>query len=77
MQGILDCPHYTRPATADGFAVPEVLLSGNHRDIARWRRKTALGHTWLKRPDLLTTATLSDADWQLLEEFKHEHGVSG
>jgi tRNA (guanine37-N1)-methyltransferase len=76
MHGLLDCPHYTRPALIEGFAVPEVLMSGNHRDIARWRRKAALGQTWLKRPDLLSTANLSDLDWQLLEEFKQEHGIS-
>lgn len=76
MHGLLDCPHYTRPATVDGFDVPEVLLSGNHRNIARWRRKAALGQTWLKRPDLLATANLAETDWQLLEEFKQEHGIS-
>lgn len=73
MNGLLDCPHYTRPALIDGASVPDVLLSGNHRDIERWRRKQALGNTWLKRPDLLEKVQLSDADMQLLGEFKREH----
>ena len=74
MNGLLDCPHYTRPANIEGMTVPEVLLSGNHRDIEVWRRKQALGQTWLKRPDLLERLELSDADKQLLNEFKYEHG---
>ncbi|MDP3268744.1 MAG: tRNA (guanosine(37)-N1)-methyltransferase TrmD, partial [Legionella sp.] len=53
MNGLLDCPHYTRPAEINGLAVPPVLLGGNHRDIEQWRRKQSLGKTWLKRPDLL------------------------
>ncbi|MDP1603717.1 MAG: tRNA (guanosine(37)-N1)-methyltransferase TrmD [Legionella sp.] len=76
MNGILDCPHYTRPATINGLGVPPVLLGGNHRDIERWRRKQALGNTWLKRPVLLENIELSDLDKQLLVEFKREHGVS-
>ena len=75
MNGLLDCPHYTRPAVIDGLAVPDVLMGGNHRDIERWRRKQALGQTWLKRPDLLNTLTLNDLDEQLLIEFKTEHGI--
>jgi len=74
MHGLLDHPHYTRPATLDVSDVPEVLLSGNHRDIERWRRKYALGNTWLKRPDLLEQHTFSTEDYLLLAEFKHEHG---
>ena len=77
MNGLLDCPHYTRPAMINGAAVPEVLLRGNHRDIERWRRKQSLGRTWLKRPDLLETLKLNDIDLQLLVEFKREHGYSG
>lgn len=73
MQGLLDHPHYTRPAVIDGHAVPEVLLGGNHRDIERWRKKQSLGKTWLKRPDLLDKLTLSAVDKQLLDEFKDEH----
>lgn len=76
MNGLLDCPHYTRPATIDGLDVPPVLLGGNHRDIERWRRKQSLGKTWLKRPDLLETVQLSETDKQLLVEFKCEHGDS-
>lgn len=76
MNGLLDCPHYTRPAVIDGHSVPEVLLKGNHRDIERWRRQQSLGKTWLKRPDLLKKLQLSEADLQLLIEFKCEHGYS-
>lgn len=76
MNGLLDCPHYTRPATINGLDVPPVLLGGNHRDIERWRRKQSLGKTWLKRPDLLEEIELSDIDKQLLIEFKNEHGGS-
>lgn len=74
MNGLLDCPHYTRPAHLDGLDVPSVLLGGNHRDIEQWRRKQSLGKTWLKRPDLLKTVELSELDKQLLDEFKSEHG---
>ncbi|KTD08071.1 tRNA (guanosine(37)-N1)-methyltransferase TrmD [Legionella jamestowniensis] len=76
MNGLLDCPHYTRPASINGLDVPPVLLGGNHRDIERWRRKQCLGKTWLKRPDLLEQIELSDTDKQLLIEFKNEHGTS-
>lgn len=74
MNGLLDYPHYTRPACIAGMPVPDVLLKGNHRDIERWRRKQALGKTWLKRPDLLEALPLSDFDKQLLVEFQNEHG---
>lgn len=70
MNGLLDYPHYTRPATIDGLEVPPVLLSGNHRDIDLWRRKQSLGKTWLKRPDLLEKIQLSETDKHLLAEFK-------
>ena len=76
MNGLLDCPHYTRPATVDGLEVPPVLLGGNHRDIELWRRKQSLGKTWLKRPDLLEKIQLSETDKQLLAEFMYEHGDS-
>lgn len=76
MNGLLDCPHYTRPATINGLAVPPVLLGGNHRDIEQWRRKQSLGKTWLSRPDLLEKIELSETDKHLLAEFKNEHGDS-
>lgn len=71
--GLLDCPHYTRPEIdAEGVAVPAVLLSGNHAEIAKWRRKQSLGRTWLRRPDLLARLELSKSDRVLLEEFRRE-----
>ncbi len=76
MNGLLDHPHYTRPAIVNERQVPTVLLEGNHRDIERWRRKQSLGKTWLKRPDLLEHIQLSETDKHLLDEFKCEHGNS-
>lgn len=70
--GLLDWPHYTRPEAWKDAAVPEVLLSGNHAAIARWRRKQALGRTWERRPDLLDAAALSKEDRKLLEEYQGE-----
>lgn len=72
--GLLDCPHYTRPVEHALGEVPPVLLSGNHAEIARWRRKQALGRTWLRRPDLLDREALAAADRRLLEEFLAEAG---
>ena len=71
--GLLDCPHYTRPEAIDGRRVPEVLLTGNHAAIERWRRKQALGRTWLKRPDLLARLELDEASRGLLNEFIEEY----
>lgn len=68
--GLLDCPHYTRPAEFRGDAVPEVLLGGNHADIARWRRRQSLARTWRRRPELLQNADLSDDDIRYLDELK-------
>ncbi len=76
MAGLLDYPHYTRPAEIDSFRVPPGLMSGNHQMIDLWRRKHALGKTWLKRPDLLENIDLSHSDKQLLEEFINEQGNS-
>ncbi|MCP0913880.1 MULTISPECIES: tRNA (guanosine(37)-N1)-methyltransferase TrmD [Legionella] len=76
MHGLLDYPHYTRPPVVNHAKVPDVLLSGNHHEIARWRKKQALGRTWLKRPDLLDQLNLNDVDKQLLIEFQREHGYS-
>jgi len=78
MQGLLDCPHYTRPETVNGKNVPDVLLSGDHKAIRRWRLKQSLGQTWLRRPDLLDTvkndATCWDAEKAgLLAEFMAEY----
>ncbi|HVR82267.1 MAG TPA: tRNA (guanosine(37)-N1)-methyltransferase TrmD [Luteimonas sp.] len=72
--GLLDCPHYTRPVEHALGAVPAVLMSGNHAEIARWRRQQALGRTWLRRPDLLDEAALSAADRRLLDAFRAERG---
>ncbi len=67
--GLLEAPHYTRPESIDGMRVPAVLLSGNHAEIKRWRRRQSLGRTWLRRPDLLARASLSSDDKKLLREF--------
>jgi tRNA (guanine37-N1)-methyltransferase len=71
-RGLLDTPHYTRPEEWKGLKVPEVLLSGNHAAIARWRRKQALGRTWDRRRDLLDEMALSKEDRQLLDEYRRE-----
>jgi tRNA (guanine37-N1)-methyltransferase len=70
--GLLDCPHYTRPEEFDGRRVPEVLLGGNHESIRRWRAKQALGRTWLRRPELLRDRALDDEQQRLLDEFIRE-----
>ncbi|MDX1252516.1 MAG: tRNA (guanosine(37)-N1)-methyltransferase TrmD [Gammaproteobacteria bacterium] len=72
-EGLLDYPHYTRPEEIDGMRVPEVLLSGDHQAIRRWRQKQALGRTWLLRPDLLEGLTLDAGQRALLEEFVREY----
>jgi len=69
---MLDWPHYTRPEKWSEVRVPDVLMSGNHAAIARWRRKQALGRTWDRRPDLVDEAKLSREDRQLLEEYRRE-----
>ncbi|NMQ18925.1 tRNA (guanosine(37)-N1)-methyltransferase TrmD [Candidatus Competibacter phosphatis] len=73
MDGLLDCPHYTRPEEIEGRRVPAVLLSGDHAAIARWRRREALGRTWLRRPDLLARRRLVTEDQALLDEFIREY----
>ena len=75
VDGLLDCPHYTRPEEVDGFRVPGVLLSGDHAAIRRWRLKQALGRTWLRRPDLLQRRGLSTEEEALLAEFKVEQAT--
>ena len=72
VDGLLDHAHYTRPEVHEGVAVPAVLLSGNHADIARWRLKQALGRTWQRRPDLLGKRSLTATERLLLEEFRKE-----
>ena len=69
---LLECPQYTRPKEIDGLRVPDVLLSGHHSDIAKWRRKEALGRTWLRRAEMLDRQELSDSDRMLLNEFIRE-----
>ena len=77
--GLLDCPQYTRPEiwpqNEAGVKVPEVLLSGHHENIRRWRLKQALGRTWLRRPDLLAVKKLNDEEERLLSEFMKEQGT--
>jgi tRNA (guanine37-N1)-methyltransferase len=70
--GLLDCPHYTRPERHELGAVPEVLTSGDHAAIRRWRRKQALGRTWQRRPDLLAQLALDREDEKLLFEFQQD-----
>jgi tRNA (guanine37-N1)-methyltransferase len=70
--GLLDCPHYTRPEEFAGQRVPEVLLGGNHALIRRWRLKQSLGRTWQRRPELVESMTLSKEQQQLLAEFIRE-----
>lgn len=71
--GLLDCPHYTRPEMLNGTEVPAVLKSGNHKDIRRWRLKQSLGRTWLRRPEMLENLALTDEQEILLVEFINEH----
>lgn len=71
--GLLDCPHYTRPAVLADKEVPPVLLSGHHENIRRWRLKQALGRTWLRRPDMLNVLALTKEQRKLLDEFQLEH----
>jgi tRNA (guanine37-N1)-methyltransferase len=75
--GVLDCPHYTRPALVRGRSVPEALLSGDHGRIRRWRRKEALRATRQRRPDLLRSARLSAEDRTLLREIEDEETHAG
>ncbi|MBE2895802.1 tRNA (guanosine(37)-N1)-methyltransferase TrmD [Pasteurellaceae bacterium HPA106] len=71
-QGLLDCPHYTRPEVLDGVAVPEVLLSGNHAEIRKWRLKQSLHRTLTRRPELLESLALTDEQSVLLEQIKQQ-----
>ena len=71
--GVLEYPHYTRPPCYKNWPVPEVLMSGNHRDIQIWRRKESLRRTYLRRPDLLEKVQLSEEDRKILKEIKENH----
>jgi tRNA (guanine37-N1)-methyltransferase len=73
--GLVDWPHYTRPPSLDGRAVPAVLASGDHAAIQRWRLQQALGRTWLRRPELLQRRGMNDEERALLEEFKIERAA--
>lgn len=73
VDGLLDCPHYTRPEIYCGMAVPDVLLSGNHALIKRWRLKQSLGRTWLRRPELLANRQQTKEEARLLREFQAEY----
>jgi len=68
-EGLLDCPHYTRPESLDGLDVPKVLLSGNHENIRRWRLQQSLGRTLLRRPELFENLALTNEQSELLNEF--------
>ena len=72
VQGLLDCPHYTRPEVYQGEGVPEVLMSGHHAEIEKWRLKQALGRTWQRRPDLLARRQLTKQEARLLAEYQQE-----
>jgi len=73
MDGLLDCPHYTRPEQVADLSVPPVLLSGNHEAIRRWRLQQALGRTWLRRPELLDQLALNAEQQNLLAEFIRDY----
>jgi tRNA (guanine37-N1)-methyltransferase len=75
--GLLDCPHYTRPETVDGMRVPAVLLSGDHEAIRRWRLKQKLGRTWRTRPEILAARELTAEERRLLDEYIAERETGG
>jgi tRNA (guanine37-N1)-methyltransferase len=75
--GLLDCPHYTRPEEVEGMRVPPVLLSGDHEAIRRWRLKESLGRTWTVRPDLLSGRALTAEERQLLDEYIAARATGG
>ena len=73
-EGLLDCPHYTRPEEFQGMKVPAVLMNGNHQQIQDWREKQSLGRTWQRRPDLLENIDLDDRQQALLNDYIDEFG---
>ncbi len=77
MDGLLDCPHFTRPERVEGIAVPPVLMGGDHGAIRRWRLQQALGRTWLRRPELLQQRGLSEDERALLDAFIQAHPADG
>ncbi|KAE9542178.1 tRNA (guanosine(37)-N1)-methyltransferase TrmD [Ursidibacter maritimus] len=74
--GLLDCPHYTRPEVLDGEPVPTVLMSGHHEEIRKWRLEQSLERTWLRRPELLDSLALTDEQRVLLKKIKQRHKIS-
>jgi tRNA (guanine37-N1)-methyltransferase len=76
-RGLLDFPHYTRPADWDGHKVPDVLLSGNHAEIRRWRKREALARTYARRPDLLAAASLDEEEQEWLRDLRAEQKKLG
>ncbi|MDO8413704.1 MAG: tRNA (guanosine(37)-N1)-methyltransferase TrmD [Gallionellaceae bacterium] len=72
VHGLLDCPHYTRPEVFQGEGIPQVLLSGHHAEIEKWRLKQSLGRTWQRRPDLLAQRQLTKEEARLLAEYQQE-----
>lgn len=72
-EGLLDCPHYTRPEVLDGMPVPQVLMSGHHEQIRQWRLAQSLERTWLRRPELLDSLALTDEQRVLLQKIKQRH----
>ena len=76
MDGLLDCPHYTRPEEIEGQRVPEVLLSGDHAKIAAWRYQQALGRSFVRRPDLVERLKLNDEQQRLLDEYLEKHELT-
>ena len=73
MSGIFDTPHYTRPKEIDGQSVPEVLLSGDHERIIKWRAEQAIGRTYLRRPDLIKKLNLDEDQKTMIEEYLKNH----
>ncbi|OOF67733.1 tRNA (guanosine(37)-N1)-methyltransferase TrmD [Rodentibacter caecimuris] len=73
VDGLLDCPHYTRPEVLNGLTVPPVLMSGHHEEIRKWRLKQSLERTWLRRPELLENLALTDEQHKLLKQVQTEH----
>lgn len=74
-RGLLDYPHYTRPAEFRGLRVPDVLVSGHHAAIRRWRKRQAVHRTLARRPDLLETADLDDEEREILRALRNEKGA--